>query len=156
VPLIVDIPLSEKDLFFQGKTCVVLKDKVSQPYSPLRHETELNTILQKEDCKAILITLSDGGPDHRITFPSVKLSLIALFQALDLDMLISACTCPYQSWTNLPERVMSTLNLALQHKALVRKPMEAKFEDMISPLQMCTKFYRKVFRRPYKILWNNQ
>ena len=41
VSFIVDIPLSEKDSVFQGKACVVLKDKVSQPTSPLRHVTEL-------------------------------------------------------------------------------------------------------------------
>jgi len=65
-----------------------------------------------------LITVSDGDPDYRITFPSIKLSLVALFQSLDLDMLISVRTCPYQSWTNLAERAMPTLNFALQHVAL--------------------------------------
>jgi len=95
VSFIVDIPLSEKDSFFQGKACVVLKDKVSQPSSLLRHATELIRILEKEDHNPILIT---DGPDHRVTFPSVKLSLIALFQSLDLDMLISVRICPYQSW----------------------------------------------------------
>jgi len=84
VSFIVDIPLSEKESFFQGKPCVVLKDKVSQPSSPLRHATELFRILEKENHKPILIMVSDGGPDHRITFPSVKLSLVALFQVLDL------------------------------------------------------------------------
>ena len=46
-------------------------------------------------------------------------------------MLISFRTCPYQSWTNLAERVMSTLNLALQHVALARKPMDPDYEDML-------------------------
>ena len=131
VSFVVDIPTSSKDSFFQGKAYVVLKDKVSQPSSPLRHSCELLNILEKETYKPILITISDGGPDHRITFPSVKLSLIALFRALDLDMLISVRTCPYQSWTNLAERVMSTLNLALQHVALARKLMEPDYEDML-------------------------
>jgi len=112
VSLIVYIPLSEKDSFFQGKACVVLKDKVSQPSSPLRHATELIRILEKEDHNPILITVSDGGLDHRVTFPSVKLSLIALFRSLDLDMLISVRTCPYQSWTNLAERVPTTCNFS--------------------------------------------
>ncbi len=78
-------------------------------------------VVEKEDpAKPIF---SDGGPDHRITFPSVKFALIKLFQALDLDMLVAVRTCPYQSWTNLAERVMSTLHLALQNVALARKPM---------------------------------
>ena len=88
-------------------------------------------ILENETYKLILITISDAGPDHRITFPSVKLSLIALFRALDLDMLKSVHTCPYQSWTNLAERVMSTLNLALQHVALARKLMDPDYEDIL-------------------------
>ena len=33
--------------------------------------------------------VSDCGSDHRFTFASVKVSLIALFSALDVDMLIS-------------------------------------------------------------------
>ena len=131
VSFIVDIPISAKDSFFQGKACVTLKDKVSQPSSALRHTSELRHVLEKEDYKPILVTVSDGGPDHRITFPSVKLSLIALFRALDLDMLISVHTCPYQSWTNLAERVMSTLNLALQHVALARRSMEPDLEEII-------------------------
>jgi len=57
---------------------VVLKDNISQPSSPIRHATELIRILEKEDHNPILIPVSDGGPDHRIIFPSVKLSLIAL------------------------------------------------------------------------------
>ena len=131
VSFIVDIPISAKDSFFQGKACVTLKDKVSQPSSALRHTSELRHVLEKEDYKPILVTVSDGGPDHRITFPSVKLSLIALFRALDLDMLISVRTCPYQSWTNLAERVMSILNLALQHVALARRSMEPDLEEII-------------------------
>ena len=39
---------------------------------------------KKAPAKSILITVSDGGPDHRVTFLSVKLALIALFRALDL------------------------------------------------------------------------
>ncbi len=81
--------------------------------------------------KPILIIVSDGGPHHRITFPSAKLALIKLFRALALDMLVAVHTCPYQSWTNLTERVMSTLNLALQNVALARKPMEEDFEQLL-------------------------
>ena len=31
-----------------------------------------------------------GGPDHRLTYESVKVSLITLFKSTDLDMLIAA------------------------------------------------------------------
>jgi hypothetical protein len=38
--------------------------------------------------KHILVIVSDGGPDHRVTFGSVQVSSLTLFRALDLDMLI--------------------------------------------------------------------
>ena len=53
VSFMVDILLSEKDPFFYGKACVVLKGKVSQPSSPLRDATELIRTLEKEDHKPI-------------------------------------------------------------------------------------------------------
>ena len=75
--------------------------------------------------------VSDGGPDHRLTYLSVKVAMIALFKSLDLDMLIAIRTCPYQSWSNLAERVMSTLNLALQNVSLARAAMDPELEGMI-------------------------
>ena len=77
--------------------------------------------MEQDSSKPILI-LINGGPDHRVTFSSFRLALITLFRALDLDMmLVSVRTCPYQSWTNMAERVLSTLNLALQNVALARE-----------------------------------
>lgn len=32
--------------------------------------------------KPVMVILSDGGPDHRVTFGSVKMSMIALFFTL--------------------------------------------------------------------------
>ena len=52
-------------------------------------------------------------------------------QALDLDMLICVRTCPYQSWTNVAERVMSTLNLALQNVSLARSSMTHSLEQLV-------------------------
>ena len=36
--------------------------------------------------------------------------------------------CPYQSWQNVAERVMSTLNLALENVSLARTKMPNRFE----------------------------
>ena len=47
-----------------------------------------------------------------------------------LDMLIAIRTCSYQSWQNIAERVMSTLNLGLQNVALCRKEMPEEFERL--------------------------
>ena len=126
VTFAVDIPDSSQDSFYCGKAFVCLKDKVTQPSSALQHATELSLLLQSPvfgnivASKAILVTVSDGGPDHRITYVSVQLSLICLFMALDLDMLVVARTCPYQSRKNIVEHVMSTLNLALMNIAFAR------------------------------------
>ena len=62
------------------------------------------------------------GPDHRVSFGSVQVSM---------DMLICMQMCPYQSWTNPTERVMSTLNLALQNISLMRHSMDDSLEHSI-------------------------
>lgn len=125
-------------VFFQGKIYVTTKDKVFEPSSPYRHATELITVLRDHysdndiDLQTpILCLMTDGGPDHRVTFESVKLSLVQLFMQLDLDMLVAIRTAPNHSWMNPAERCMSLLNLALQHVALERNEMEEKFEKAI-------------------------
>ena len=107
-----------------------MKDKATQPSSPMRHSAETQNILHVDGAynKPVLLIVSDGGPDHRVNFGSVKMALIALFRALNLDMLVALRTCPYQSWRNLAERVMSVLNLALQNASLSRQQMEDHFD----------------------------
>ena len=51
--------------------------------------------------------------------------------SLDLDMLVVARMCPYQSWQNIVERVMSTLNLALMNVSLARKKLPQDQERLI-------------------------
>ena len=46
-------------------------------------------------------------------------------------MKVASLTCPYQSWTNVAERVMSTLNLALQNVSLARTAMADHFERLV-------------------------
>ena len=47
--------------------------------------------------------------------------------------------CPSQSWTNLEERVMSVLNLALQNVATEGDEMESYFEEMVRRNNTLTK-----------------
>jgi hypothetical protein len=75
--------------------------------------------------------MTDGGPDHRVTFETVKLSLVQLFIQLDLDMLVALRTAPNHSWMNPAERCMSILNLALQHVALARTEMDSAYENSV-------------------------
>ena len=47
--------------------------------------------------RTILFIYFDGGPDQRLTYVSVKLSLIALFLNLNLDFLVACRTAPNHS-----------------------------------------------------------
>ena len=75
---------------------------------------------------------SDGGPDHRLTYHSVQLSLISVFVNLDLDMLNAARTTPGHSWANSVERLMSLLNLAYQNVANSREFCSADTEKKLT------------------------
>ena len=140
IPLVsffIEISENLSDSFYRGDPFVINKDKVSQPSSALRHCTELTNIIGTNYSdtdrlsKPVLVIVSDGGPDHRVTFGTVKVASLTLFRALDLDMLVCIRTCPYQSWTNVAERVMSTLNLALQSVSLACTAMADHFERLI-------------------------
>ena len=138
VSLCIQIPDSPNDSFFSGQPFVSIKDKILQPSSPYRHSVELVQLVSenhsndgRSSSKPVMVILSDGGPDHRVTYGSVKVAMIALFCRLDLDALICIQMCPYQSWTNPAERVMSTLNLALQNVSLMRDSMSEPQERAI-------------------------
>ena len=98
--------------------------------------------------KPILVIVSDGGPDHRVMYGSVKVSGLALFHALDLDMLICLRTCPYQSWQNIAERIMSTFNLALQNVSLARSRMDPEFERMIHNKNILSEIHEATDKNP--------
>ena len=128
-----EIPGSSDESFYRGKAFVYYK--VTQPSSAIRHSAELTSIIQTNFSqdghsadKSVFIIVSDGGPDHRVTYLSVKVAMISLFRALDLDMLVCVRTCPYQSWQNIAERIMSTLNLALMNVSLCRSELPGEHE----------------------------
>jgi len=80
VVLVNDLPDEISESWYTGKVYVGLKDTVFEPSSLLRHACELCVILQSVSlCKSVLFVYSDGGPDHRLTYVSVQLSLICLF-----------------------------------------------------------------------------
>ena len=93
--------------------------------------SELYQLISSHDTatsKPIVFIYTDGGPDHRLTYISVKLSLICLFLKLNLDFLCACRTAPYSSWRNPVERVMSVINLGLQCVGLARDKMPQMFE----------------------------
>lgn len=112
VLLKVDIPDEVSGSWYRGQVHIGLKEAAFEASSPLRHATELYSVLKHEqEGRPILFLYTDGGPDHRLTYLSVQLSLVALFRNLDLDFLCAARTAPYHSWRNPVERIMSILNM---------------------------------------------
>ncbi|XP_056009601.1 uncharacterized protein LOC130051588 [Ostrea edulis] len=133
-----DIPENPKDSFYNGHLYVTVKDKVFQAPSPLRHSTESVSLMRQcysdDDVNLrtpVLIRYTDGGPDHRTTYKSVKICTLMEFIALDLDMIVCARTVPCGSYANPAERTMSLLNLALQNVALERTAMSPNCEMQI-------------------------
>ena len=111
---------------------VGIKDCIFEPSSPIRHATELNSILNtRSSNNPILLIYSDGGPDHRLTYLTVQISYICLFLTRDLDLLCVVCTPPYHSWKNPVEKIMSILNLALHSVGLMRAHMSPEYETVI-------------------------
>ena len=133
VAFFIDVPDNASDSFFRGATFVTNKDKVS---SALRHSAEMNSLICLNDgvvaSKPILAIVSDGGPDHRVTFGSVQVASLSLFCSLDLDIIVCVRMYPYQSWTNVAERIMSSFNLALQNVSLARSKMSERAEAVLS------------------------
>ena len=107
-----------------------LKESALQPSSAFRHVTELGKLLldrheqqdaESEDTKTdgktvctrllecsinippCLILRTDGGGDYNVDIYQVQLSLISLFLAADLDLLVAVRTAPDQPF--LPERL---------------------------------------------------
>ena len=76
-----------------------------------------NRILWMWDGNPILMLFSDGGSDHRLTYEHVKLSLIALFKELELDLLIAACTAPGHGWANSVERTIKLFLRKMKNRA---------------------------------------
>lgn len=135
VSLLVDIPCDVTESWYSGKVFVGLKEGVFQPSSPHRHVTELCDTLENEQLlseKSLLFVYSDGGPDHRLTYLSVQLSLISIYLKLDLDFLCAARTAPFHSWRNPAERMMSIVNLGLQCVGMMRGQMSPENEAAIA------------------------
>ena len=130
VALSIDIPDTIEGSFYRGQVYVGVKENCFEASSALRHMCELGSY--EENNKPILVLYTDEGSDHRLTFMSVKLSLIAYFLKHDKDMLIAVRTPPYNSWTDPAERVMSILNIGLNSVGLMRGGADEDVEDLLA------------------------
>jgi hypothetical protein len=96
------IPDEIENTFYGGKVFVGLKESAFQPFFPWRHATntaELANILRSSFSENNVIQqtvalYTDGGPDHRLTYVSVQMSLLCIFLIFDLDLLYVARTPP--------------------------------------------------------------
>ena len=73
--------------------------------------------------------VTNGGPEHRVNFHSVKIPLLILFRELHLQSLVAIRTASGHSYINTVERIMSILNIVFQNVALERK--ESPSDDVI-------------------------
>ncbi|GBC33251.2 hypothetical protein GLOIN_2v1885121 [Rhizophagus irregularis DAOM 181602=DAOM 197198] len=131
VILLCKIPASISELFYHGKVYTSYKNTVFKPSSGIRHSTEFFSILSDHylnstEIPPIMYDLyTDRGPDHRITYGSVQVSLLCLFIRGNFDMLIAMRTAPAQSWTNSAERIMSILKSCLADDEEIARFFEA-------------------------------
>ncbi|XP_066914216.1 uncharacterized protein [Clytia hemisphaerica] len=134
VHLFIDIPDDISQSFYRGDVHIGFKESAFEPSSALRHSTELKElIIQREGpVPPALLLYTDGGPDHRVNYLSVKVALIAFFRDLDLDLLIALRTAPSNSWANPVERIMSIVNIGLQGVGMMRRKMSDEFERVVS------------------------
>ena len=126
----IDIPEAIDGSWYEGQVHVGFKDAVFEPSSSLRHLCELhnNILFTEMGNKSVLFVYTDGGPDHRTTYVSVQLALIATFLNLNLDLLCATRTVPHQSWRNPVERIMLIIHLGLQSVGLMRSQMSDETE----------------------------
>jgi hypothetical protein len=111
-----------------------IKCSILEPSTAMRHAAELVAIIKARHSEVlpILFGITDGGPDHNTNFWSVRVTLIAIFLALDLDYLCFMRPAPCQSYRNPVERCFSLINVLLQCVSLARPSMSATCEKALS------------------------
>lgn len=127
VSMLCNIPDETSESFYRGNVSVCLKDSVFQPSNSFRSVLEIlkSVKAQKtpEELEAVRIVfmMTDGGPEHRVNFDSVKIPLILLFRELKVSGCSSHCYKHVHSFVNIVERIMSILNIGFQNIALQRE-----------------------------------
>ena len=98
VDMICDVPESIDDSFYQVVVNIKLKEGVFQLSSTTHSTLELVQTMRENEFDNFdtpnVYMITDGGPEHRLTFESVKISLIMLFNELNIDFLVAIRTAP--------------------------------------------------------------
>ena len=108
------------------------KRSVFQPSSSFRFGIELIKTLEvnglNRELTPHLFLITDGGPEHNVTFHSVKIPLMVIFKELNLESLVAIRTAPGHSYLNIVERIMSILNIGFQNVDLERSEVPSDEE----------------------------
>ena len=103
---------------------------------------------RKSNRLSCVIFIHRWGPDHRLTYASVKLTSIAVFWKLDLDYLCASRTAPNHSFRNPAERVMSILNLGLQSVGLARRQLDEESEKELKKCSTMAQMRELAVKKP--------
>ena len=100
--------------WYRGIPHIYLKTTATEPSSALRNAVEIENVLtskfgSKENIPPIILLYTDGGPEHCITFLSVKIKMIAIQKSLNADSLIAVRTASGHSYWNPVEKIVSWL-----------------------------------------------
>ena len=128
VGLMHEIPDEVDKSWYRGTPYVYLKITATDPSSALRNAAEIEDMLThryqgKENIPPIIVIYTDGGPEHRSNFLSVKIALIALQKSLDADMPVAVRTAPGHSYRNPVKKVNCILNIGLYGIGVMRQPV---------------------------------
>ena len=138
VILINDIPESIDKSWYHGKACVGIKISATDPSTALQNATEVADVLiekfdTKEAVPPVLILYTDSGPEHQITFLSVKIVMICLQKYLDLDQILAVRTARKHSYRNPAEKINCLLNIGLYGISCMRQhSTDPLFEQSLS------------------------
>ena len=130
--LICDTPKDINQSFYQGKVNVTFKELVFQPSSSFRFGTELIKTLEvngfNQELTPHLFLVTNGAPEHNVTFHSVKIPLMVIFAELNLESLVAIRSAPGHSYLSIMERVVSIPNISFQNVALERSEVPSDEE----------------------------
>ena len=133
VILVHDIPDEVDKSWYRGHAHIYMRISATEPSSALRNSAEIeNVVIQRYGRRglvpSILIIYTGGGPEHRTTYLSVNIAMIALQKSLNLDLLLTVRTAPGSSHRNPSERVNCILNLGLYGIGVMRQKIFDKPE----------------------------
>ena len=127
VLLLHDEPTSPECSWYKGRVKTLLKNNIFNASNAFGAITEF--LINCEDDleeRPIFMCHSDGGGEHNLSFPSVQAAVASFAIQSKADASIYTNSCPYKSFTNEPERIMSILNVGMYGVAVARPLIDSE------------------------------